>query len=177
VRLASRSAFKTLQAEDRPISKAPSMKPLHPSAQLHKTISQLLLTRLRRTNYSAFAKMQLPPCSSSLNASRKFSCHPIGNVHHAPLANSSLVQSCQNISLGSNLGFLFSFLNSSGRIFFNWRKVARGEVRSRLGSEPKNTEKVPPPSLGSWTSDSVNPNAIFAGERVEVNVGTSFSDV
>src|ERR1700753_558075 len=40
VRLASRSSFRTLQAEDLPISKAPSMNPLHPSAQLHKSISK-----------------------------------------------------------------------------------------------------------------------------------------
>jgi hypothetical protein len=33
-RFAFRSSFKTLHAEDLPISNAPSMNPLHPSAQL-----------------------------------------------------------------------------------------------------------------------------------------------
>ena len=55
--------------------------------------------------------------------------------------------------------------------------MASGEERSSPVSEPKKTENVPPPSLGSWTSDTVYPNGILEGERLETNVGTSFSEV
>lgn len=55
--------------------------------------------------------------------------------------------------------------------------MARGEERSSSVSEPKKTENVPPPSLGSWTSDSVYPKGILDGERLDTNVGTSFSEV
>lgn len=55
--------------------------------------------------------------------------------------------------------------------------MASGEERSSSVSEPKKTEKVPPPSLGSCTSDSVKPKGIFEGAREETNVGTSFSEV
>jgi hypothetical protein len=76
-----------------------------------------------------------------------------------------------------NLGFLFSLLNSEGRIFLSSRKVASGEERSSSVSDPKKTENVPPPSLGSWTSDSVKPKGILEGAREETKVGTSFSEV
>ncbi len=55
--------------------------------------------------------------------------------------------------------------------------MARGEERSSSVSEPKKTENVPPPSFGSWTSDSVKPKGILEGAREETNVGTSFSEV
>jgi hypothetical protein len=72
-RFAFRSSFKTLHAEDLPISNAPSMNPLHPSAQLQirrKRLANRLHHLWSIRTYSAFAKMQLPSCSSSLKASR-----------------------------------------------------------------------------------------------------------